>query len=165
MLNIRERTKLTVVYMNFSFKEGSINYLLKTFVLWILLQQTLYPKQSTLVIRKQNLNIQQEKATFLLYLHCIQRCYIRQTLSSYSSDLERIFFPVNLIQSSYCKIYKATGRLVQKMAVMPVFFQSCVNYLQYNILKKQLCTTEHFSVQNKELSPLKNEIFETHSNV
>lgn len=44
MLNIRERTKLTVVYMNFSFKEGSLNYLLKTFVLWILLQQTLYPK-------------------------------------------------------------------------------------------------------------------------
>lgn len=30
--------------MNFSFKEGSLNYLLKIFVLWILLQQTLYPK-------------------------------------------------------------------------------------------------------------------------
>lgn len=44
MWSLRKRTKLAVVYLNVSFKKESLNYLLKTFVLWILLKQALYPE-------------------------------------------------------------------------------------------------------------------------
>lgn len=124
MLNIRERTKLTVVYMNFSFKEGSLNYLLKTFVLWILLQQTLYPKIEYISHKKTEFKYIVGNSYVLSY--CIYIAFrgvtsdklylvIHLIWKDFFSSESYIVFLLQNLQSYWQTV-------VQKMAVMPVFF-------------------------------------------